>query len=74
MRLLADYSVEPPSLAEAQAAVEQAEAFVEAVRSITKTSSLRQFHRKTKITFSVWLYFTRNEQDSSATPMNAARR
>ncbi|MGP0060453.1 MAG: HEPN domain-containing protein [Beijerinckiaceae bacterium] len=34
MRLLADYSAEPPSLAEAQEAVEQAEAFVVAVRSL----------------------------------------
>jgi uncharacterized protein (UPF0332 family) len=34
MRLLADYSAEPPSSDEAQGAVEQAEAFVAAIRSL----------------------------------------
>jgi uncharacterized protein (UPF0332 family) len=34
MRLLADYSAEPPSPDKAQGAVEQAEAFVEVIRSL----------------------------------------
>ena len=34
MRLLADYNAEPPPLAEAQGAVEQAEAFVAAIRRL----------------------------------------
>lgn len=34
MRLLADYSAEPPPLDDAQSAVEQAEAFVAAVRGL----------------------------------------
>jgi len=34
MRLLADYSAEPPPLAATQGAVEQAEAFVAAIRSM----------------------------------------